>query len=817
MAGITIGAIITAIGKFISLYYAAIIYVVVAAASYFLTEEGELPSYDTSADAGIKVVHRSTQERLPVVYGELQTGGNDVYINTVGGENKDLWIVQTLSEGECEGLAQNESSQDQVFIFDKHYTEFPSSKLSYYFHSGTATQNVDAALNAAIAEFTDCMRDTCYIVWKLRHDNDYFQGFPHKRSVILKGKKLYDFRTSITEWSPNPVLATYDYITNERYGMGISASKIDITSWTSAANYCDTKGWTINMMVKNENSAMDVIDKMLGLFRGQINWYDGKFYMRYYDLNYESSVMTITDRHIKQDERGKALVEQSQPSLFGKPDGLTVRWINPDAGYIADNVPVGDTEGVINELDMTHCTNREQACNLGKYKLERENLDMGVEGTYRDECIKLEPGDVITYNSTALSISDQLMRVMTANINSDGTIYLSLAYEDEALYDDDYNIGAEGTYEVDLPDWLEDPPPVENLTIIEEQFEFRLHVQTKLKVSFDWPTDYAWFSHVDVYLSYDNVTWRYMFPAPDDFEISPVQEGVTYYIRCKTVSIWGRKTVDDNDDAKTSHAVQGYDDMPASLTSLEAVVNENTINLYASKVSDPDVELYEFRLGTSWAGGVFLGAFRSPNLSLTGVKPGTHTFYCDTLSNNGEYGANPQHKTVTLIDPPDGWALQNTETCDYDGVGTHDNTEHTLYTSEDYLKCSHGGDVLTGTYTSPIYDRGASARYLVYLLAQIVVTGTGTTWDAQVPSPTTWDGVDADEKTWYQIFEPSAAPAVSIKLKYGDTSPPANEVGMLEILSAIVTGRYFQVEIDINDPTLQINALIEHFTLKFCQ
>ena len=77
--------------------------------------------------------------------------------------------------------------------------------------------------------------------------------------------------------------------------------------------------------------------------------------------------------------------------------------------------------------------------------------------------------------------------------------------------------------------------------------------------------------------------------------------------------------------------------------------------LYAEKVNDPDVELYEFRLGDSWSGSIFLSALRSPNLSLSGVKPGDFTFWCNTLSNNGVYGAVARSASVSLQDPPDGW------------------------------------------------------------------------------------------------------------------------------------------------------------------
>jgi hypothetical protein len=411
------------------------------------------------------------------------------------------------------------------------------------------------------------------------------------------------------------------------------------------------------------------------------------------------------------------------------------------------------------------------------------------------------------------------MRVADAGITEDGFIDLTLKYEDEDLYDDTYNLEAEDTYSCSFPDPKAEPPSVENVSIEEETYNYRLRTFTRLKISFDEPTNYPWYSHVEVRLSYDNATWEYLFDSGSDFEISNVEEGTTYYVRLKVVSIWGTKQKDAN-DYKVSKLVTGYTETsPSSLGSLEAVVNSNCVNLYSAKVADPDIELYEFRLGASWSGAIFLAALRSPNLSLYGVKPGAHTFWASTLSNNAIYGDTPQSASVSLQDPPDGWTVQETRTCDYNGVGTHDNTEHTTYNTDDYLKCSHGGSPVSyeGTYTSPIYDLGSSGRYMVYVLADIVVTGSGTTWDSQFPDPTTWEEGGATDRTWTEIFELSAGPKVEMTLKYGESSPPTNEIEKLEILSAVATGRYFQVVITITDPNDEIHALVENFTLKFCQ
>jgi len=146
-----------------------------------------------------------------------------------------------------------------------------------------------------------------------------------------------------------------------------------------------------------------------------------------------------------------------------------------------------------------------------------------------------------------------------------------------------------------------------------------------------------------------------------------------------------------------------------------------------------------------------------------------------------------------------------------------DNMQPVMYSSDAYIKSPHTGDDLSGTYESEVFDLGSSARYLVYCLADLIVTGAGTTWDDQFPSPTTWDQGNASTKTWNEIFTLSAGPSVAMTLKYGDTSPPTSEVGKMEILSAIATGRYFQMEITITDPNVNVNALVENFTLKFCQ
>jgi len=124
------------------------------------------------------------------------------------------------------------------------------------------------------------------------------------------------------------------------------------------------------------------------------------------------------------------------------------------------------------------------------------------------------------------------------------------------------------------------------------------------------------------------------------------------------------------------------------MTAITAVAAGDTVSVYGEKVSDPDVEGYELRVGAAWVGGLFVAFNETPNFRLTGIKLGTFTFWCNGKDNSGNYATTPVSASVTVFYPP-GYTDKNTWSWDYNGIGTHDNTEYELYSGDDCLKCSH--------------------------------------------------------------------------------------------------------------------------------
>ena len=605
-------------------------------ASMILTRKPDQPK-----TPGQKVNTRSTQEAVPIVYGTQKIAGNDVYIENSGSDNTYLWIIQTLSEGECDSV-------ESVWYNEKEYGEDSgvTDKADYWFYPGSSTQ---AAAGNVPGDWDDPLRHTCYMVHKLKWSPKVFNGLP-KRAVVLKGRKLYDFRDGTTAWSDNPVLCLYDYMTNARYGLGCDATEFDTESWSDLADYCDegraqgSPRWTYNRVFDQQESAQDIIDDICQHFRGQLIWFAGVFSLR--KTEWENTVFDIADQHIVQGNDGVAGISVEQPSAWGTAQGMRVKYYTPSNNWVLDDVTLGDHLGAIDTLELLGCTEKRQAAALGIYTLERQMLNRGLSFTGRDDLLQLEPHDMVTFTSAALSIEDQPMRVTSATIQPDGLVQVGLQWESSDLYNTDFDITADDIYNCTLPAPSADVPIVYGVSVAEETYTHSLRTMTRLLVDFTIDPDYIWFKHVEVEVSVNGGAFEFYTNAKTDFMIDPVQESSTYTVRLTTINIFNARSEDTA--SVTANITGSAGDTPTSLTELHAILNGRALSLYSERVDDPEIEVYEFRMGSSWTNAVFLASVRSPNYSLSGLKPGVHTFWCNTYTTTGQYGATPVSATVTV-------------------------------------------------------------------------------------------------------------------------------------------------------------------------
>lgn len=136
-------------------------------------------------------------------------------------------------------------------------------------HLGSDSQTADTDLIAAIAGLDSNfrLRGTAYVYVKHKTSNDLFPNGANI-SARIRGKKLYDTRSSTTLFSYNPALIWRDYKTDARYGFKESVTRIADSYVTAAANTSDEFVQTLPVThvvssVDTTNSALRVSGDLL--------------------------------------------------------------------------------------------------------------------------------------------------------------------------------------------------------------------------------------------------------------------------------------------------------------------------------------------------------------------------------------------------------------------------------------------------------------------------------------------------------------------------------------------------------------------------
>jgi len=227
--------------------------------------------------------------KLPVIYGNRRVGAQVIYMDVSANDSRDLYVVYALSVGECDEilgrtieldgnpLTDSARFRDGGYIgSDKissgnyslntvsqngtginagagQFGSSPTSKYRYVMnlHHGQATQLADPMLVASMPNWTTAhkLNGVAYIAAHYGYDKEgIWSGIP-QLTVQVRGKKVFDPRdtnqtfgtVSTYKYSDNPALTFLDYITNNEYGKGLTQSQINMSTFTAAANVCDTE------------------------------------------------------------------------------------------------------------------------------------------------------------------------------------------------------------------------------------------------------------------------------------------------------------------------------------------------------------------------------------------------------------------------------------------------------------------------------------------------------------------------------------------------------------------------------------------------
>lgn len=426
------------------------------------------------AMAGVLLNKESNIEPIPVIYGERRVGGVRVFIKAAGGKkNEYLYLALALCEGEVESISD-------IYIDDTPITDPKYSGLySYQTFTGTDSQTVSTLLQGAGSEWTSDhrLRGVAYIALRLKWDTDAFSGMP-EITALVKGRKVYDPRTTATAWSDNPALCIRDYLTNTRFGKGLPTSAINDTAFSAAANDLDSftatpyvgapstiKIFKTNIVLDTGEEIFRNVERLLLGCRGFLPYTQGQYALKIDQAT--SSLMTLDTSTIiggikisgskKEDRFNRVVVKFPNPETDWQPDQA----IWPDAGSTEETTYLAEDGGtlLVDEVDLESITNYYSARDIARILVlrSRNALRVGLQAT--SEALDLTIGDVVSITHPTPGWTAKPFQVEEISLNYDGTVNLSLIEYDSTIYAYD-SASPEITYpDSDLPDPFTVSPP----------------------------------------------------------------------------------------------------------------------------------------------------------------------------------------------------------------------------------------------------------------------------------------------------------------------------------------------------------------------
>ena len=297
-----------------------------------------MPSPDLGAQMGGRsVTTREAAQSRKIVYGRARIGGNIVYLESTGTDNKHLWLVVAVAGHEIDAYESVWFNDEKIWdggVYQSGWATAGNTSLSPYvyigFHKGDQTA-ADSALDAASTKWTSAhiLHDTAYMVVKLTYDRDQFGGGLPNISTIIRGKKVLNPSDNSTAWSQNPSLCIYDYLRDTKYGLGETTDNILTASVNTAKGVCDEAitlaaggtqpRYTIDGVIDTAGSLKSNIELMTGAMAGRLVYSGGKFEI--HAGEYIAPTITIDESQIV----GEITVQtkQSRRSAFNGVKGCS--------------------------------------------------------------------------------------------------------------------------------------------------------------------------------------------------------------------------------------------------------------------------------------------------------------------------------------------------------------------------------------------------------------------------------------------------------------------------------------------------------------
>ena len=628
---------------------------VIITAGLTLAANALMPKPKTPSMSGMEGI-QGREENFPdnlavrnIVYGRVQTTGPVIYAETTN-DNQYLHMVVPVAGHEIESFDEFYFDDELLTIDGSGNVTAPSkfaNKARILTHLGATNQAADATLIAesnGLWTTNHTLSGIAYFYVRLTFDQN---AFPNGRPVIktvIKGKKVYDPRTTTTAFSSNTALCLLDYLQNSTYGLGASASEVNMTSFSAAANICDedvalAAGGTENRyethgVVLTDASPKNILENLLTSCAGTIFYSSGIWNMKV--AAYSSPTITITD----DDMRGPIDVttKHSRRDNFNLVKGVFVspdqNWQATDFPPIVSSVFKSDDNNVESALDLTlpFTISSPMAQRIAKIALYRQRQQISLNLKCKLTAFRIEVGDVIMLTNTRFGFVSKPFEVMNYQFavegSNDAPVYgvdLMLQETSSSVYDWSAEETAIELDNTSLPNYSLIDAPV--MTISDELRAINQEVVTVMLVNLASGNQFITEYEVDFKKTTDTEYTSAGKSSGTKFEILKVEDGVSYNVRSKAISFLGVVSA----LSTAIYQVVGKTAPPSDVTDLSINSIGGSSILTWTPVTDLDLSHYKVRYSQSTTGATYQNAVdlvdkvsRPANSVIVPSKTGTY-------------------------------------------------------------------------------------------------------------------------------------------------------------------------------------------------
>lgn len=261
-------------------------------------------------------------------------------------------------------------------------------------------------------------------------------------TVEMKGQEIYDLTTGTTFATSNPPSIIYDYLTNNIYGMGIDPGLINLDSFITAGEYCNSFGYYANGAISYQSSYKDNIEGILQSFGGIMYVHAGQICMT-------TDRKTVSVQSFDESN----MFGSVQLSTSGSSDyfnTVDAKYTNPESMYTTDVLRIPSdittdeaiqTDGQVITLSRDYSWSYDpeviaQMVNVdvlkAKYALRTISFTTG-------DGWDLEVWDAITVSNAEFGLDAVKFKVLSKDISTDqenvGYVTITAVEAPDAMYD----------------------------------------------------------------------------------------------------------------------------------------------------------------------------------------------------------------------------------------------------------------------------------------------------------------------------------------------------------------------------------------------